>query len=629
MVSGEKTGKNKDKGVFIIYLTAAGQKLAQKLKGCLYPEAQVMKFQVKPSPPGGEGEIKESTSPNPLQSWRGFHQKQDLLSFSGVWPAALAILFIGAAGVAVRAIAPFIKDKREDPAVVVMDEKGQNVISLLSGHAGGANRLAGEIAGFLGGNPVITTATDINSLTPVDVFAAENDLEMETPKMLPSVSARHLEKKKLSVYLDSAIELPPDYEKAGKPEDADVLITGRIYGGKNYFYLRPKDIALGVGFNSGTKADEIEKAVTGIFNGAGFSALSIGLIGTHVKKASEAGLIEFARRRGLKIRGFESSELNAVSTSAVSEAALRALGARAVAEPAAILAAAGAIPGASMAIGPGSKPELIIEKQKAGKNVTVAAAKLERHKENTLTVVGTGPGGRNHLTPEAMDAIREADCIVGYKSYLAHIGPLIKGKEVVSASMTEEVLRTKKAVELAKDGKKVCLISGGDPGIYGMAGLALEVAANMAPDLKVDIVPGISALNACASRLGAPLMHDFAVISLSDRLTPWEVIEKRLEAAAKADFVTVLYNPKSGGRRTQIERARQIMLAHRDGKTPVGIVTDATRAEEEVVVTTLDEMLRHEINMKSTVIIGNSMSRRMGGKSKILTPRGYERKYSL
>ncbi|MDA8388725.1 MAG: precorrin-3B C(17)-methyltransferase [Nitrospiraceae bacterium] len=587
MVSVSK--REKSNRFFVIHVTSAGLELARRLKGGPFPEAEIMRFQK-----GG---------------------------LSGIWPEARVFIFIGAAGIAVRAIAPFIKDKNSDPAVIVMDERGGNVISLLSGHAGGANRLARQAADFLGGNPVITTATDVNSLTPVDVFAMRHALMIDPPGLLPAVSASHLRRKKLLVYSEYDIGLPPDYEAAATPEEADLLITDRFLhpaGRKRPdLYLRPKDIALGIGFNSGTGAVEMERAVAGVFEEAGFSASSIGLVATHVKKAADPGLIEFARRSGISIRGFQGDELNAVSCSpssdaAPSDAAMKALGVRGVSEPAAILAGGG---------------ELLIKKTKAGKNVTIAAVRMRRQKRNPLVVAGTGPGGPGHLTPKAIDAIREADYIVGYKSYLALIAPLTKGKTLVASAMTEEVARTKEAVRLASAGKKVCLISGGDPGIYGMAGLAIEVAAGMDPELEVLIIPGVTALNACASILGAPLMHDFAAISLSDRLTPWQVIEERLQAAARADFVTVLYNPKSSGRTTQIERARQIMLAHRRGDTPVGIVRDATRQEEDAVITTLDEMLEHEINMKSTVIIGNSMSRRLQGR--MVTPRGYERKFSF
>ena len=198
--------------------------------------------------------------------------------------------------------------------------------------------------------------------------------------------------------------------------------------------------------------------------------------------------------------------------------------------------------------------------------------------------------------------------------------------------MTQEVDRCKKAVELAMTGKTVSVISGGDPGIYAMAGLVFETIKGQesgvrSHELSVEVVPGISALNACASRLGAPLMHDFASISLSDRLTPWEMIEKRLEAAAMADFVIALYNPKSKGRAEHINKAQEIILKHRHPETPVGIVKAAMREDERIIITDLKNMLHHEIDMQTTLIIGNS--RTFTWENRMITPRGYERKFNI
>ncbi len=584
------------KGISIIYVSPSGKELAQKLKASLFPEGEIISF-------------------------KKLRNKKENREFKDIWQEARALLFIGAAGIAVRTIAPHIKSKRQDPAVVVMDEKGENVISLLSGHEGGANRIAREVAAFLGANPVITTATDLNGLTAVDLFARENALSMETPGLLPALSARHLEKRTLNVYTDIDIELPDDYTKVEEPAKADLLITDKVLDGilpaSGFFYLRPKSLVLGIGCNSGAGAEEIDSAVAMALRDSGLAWGSVKMIATHQKKAVEPGLLEYAARHSIPVRGFSSEELNAVAGVARSEAAVKALGAQAVAEPAALLAA-----------GRNDGTGLMMGKRAIG-NVTVAAARAGAGglKEKRLFVVGTGPGGLEHLTPAAMDAIRQADVVIGFKSYLAHLEPLIKGKTVISSAMTEEVVRAREATELAAQGHRVCLVSGGDPGVYGMAGLAIEVASNVDPALKVLVIPGISAVNACASMLGAPLMHDFAVISLSDRLTPWETIEKRLQAAAGADMVTVIYNPKSGGRKTQIEKALNIMRGYRDGGTPVGIVTDATREGEDAVITTLSQVDTAKINMKSTVIIGNSMSRRLGGY--MLTPRGYEKKYAL
>lgn len=244
-----------------------------------------------------------------------------------------------------------------------------------------------------------------------------------------------------------------------------------------------------------------------------------------------------------------------------------------------------------------------------------------------IYVIGTGPGSVEHITPYARKAITHSDTIVGYGTYMELISGLLDKKEVFSTGMTREIERCRKAVEIAGTGKTVAVISGGDPGIYAMAGLVLELCKEAgidAPVVDLEIIPGISALNACAARLGAPLMHDFASISLSDRLTPWERIEKRLDASASADFVIVLYNPKSKGRTAHIERAREIILKYRTPETPVGIVRGAMRENERIVITDLSDMLRHQIDMQTTVIIGNSSTYRW--KDFIVTPRGYERK---
>jgi precorrin-3B C17-methyltransferase len=249
-------------------------------------------------------------------------------------------------------------------------------------------------------------------------------------------------------------------------------------------------------------------------------------------------------------------------------------------------------------------------------------------KNGTLTITGTGPGAIEHITPKALDAIRKADTVAGYKTYMELISDLLRPEqEILSTSMMQEVERCRAALDAAEQGKNVVIVCSGDPGIYAMAGLVFELAASRESRVEIRVVPGIPALSSCAAILGAPLMHDFAVISLSDLLTPWEVIEKRLEAAAMADFVTVLYNPKSKRRTTQIERAQEIMLRHRRPDTPSGIVTGATRENEQVTLTTLEKLTFHHITMQSTVIIGNSST--FTWHNNMITPRGYNRKYEI
>jgi len=251
-----------------------------------------------------------------------------------------------------------------------------------------------------------------------------------------------------------------------------------------------------------------------------------------------------------------------------------------------------------------------------------------------LYIVGTGPGDICHLTEAARTAIKESAIIVGYNNYIDLIQPLIEGKQVIATAMMQEVDRCRAAISMARGGETVALISGGDAGIYGMAGLVFELieidggqnkeSAGSSPD--VCVIPGISAIQAAASVLGAPLMHDFSVISLSDLLTPWNLIKSRLEAAARADFVIVIFNPRSKSRVTQIEEARRIILAARPAETPAGIVRNACRKGEAATVATLGTLLDHEIDMSTIVIIGNS-STFVDRSGRMVTPRGYAGKY--
>ncbi len=252
---------------------------------------------------------------------------------------------------------------------------------------------------------------------------------------------------------------------------------------------------------------------------------------------------------------------------------------------------------------------------------------------SSLFIIGTGPGALSHLTEGARSAISASGTIVGYASYIDSIAELLSGKEIVSTPMTREAERCRIAIDLAISGKNVALVSGGDAGIYGMAGLLFELLEReyagereaSLPD--IEVIPGVSAIQAAAAALGAPLMHDFSVISLSDLLTPWEKIKKRLHAAAAADFVIVLFNPKSMSRTFQIEEAREIILSYRSGGTPTGIVRNASRNSEEVTVTVLERMLEHSIDMSSIVIVGNSETFIDHG-GRMVTPRGYARKFA-
>lgn len=241
-----------------------------------------------------------------------------------------------------------------------------------------------------------------------------------------------------------------------------------------------------------------------------------------------------------------------------------------------------------------------------------------------IYVTGLGPGLYEHMTEAAKTSLEVADIIVGYKTYIDIIADLVVGKDVRSSGMRKEVDRCQECLDLAEAGNTVTLVSSGDAGVYGMAGIMMEMVEKQGSDVEVIVVPGISAANAAASTLGAPLMHDYCVISLSDLMTDWEVIKKRIHCAGEGDFIVALYNPKSKGRPNNIVEAQEILLKYKAGSTPVGIVRNAKRTDEQATITTLEKMCDAEIDMFSMVIIGNSKTMVTKDNLHMITPRGYQ-----
>lgn len=235
-----------------------------------------------------------------------------------------------------------------------------------------------------------------------------------------------------------------------------------------------------------------------------------------------------------------------------------------------------------------------------------------------LYVVGIGPGGRENMTYKAVETVKFCDVIVGYKPYIEYLGDFVEGKELYSTGMKGEIERCNIAIKMVQQGKNTAIISTGDAGLYGMAGPILELAEG----IEVEIIPGVTAAFSASAELGSPIMHDYASISLSDLLTPWEVIEKRVEKAAEADFVITIYNPKSKGRKDHLKNAIEIISKYRNGSTPVGIVKDSGRPGTEKVITTLNNIDYDKVDMLCVLIIGNSNS--FIKEDRIITPRGYK-----
>ena len=511
------------------------------------------------------------------------------------WAGVDAFVVFLATGAAVRIVAPLLADKVSDPAVVCVDEAGRFAVALCGGHAGGANALARTVAAALGAAPVVTTATDAVGAVALDSlpgFIAAGDVAGVTRAMLdgrpPVVDNR------LGWSLPSVV--------AG-PGPERVVVTDEVVPDEpGVVALHPASLVAGVGASTGAPADEVERLLAGALAGGGLARASVAEVATIDRRVTDDAIVAL----GLPVRAFSAEALAAVDVPSPSDVVRAAVGTPSVAEAAALLGA-----------GPGA--ELVVTKQAAA-HATVAVAR-RRGPRGHLAIVGLGPGGADHRTPAAVTAVRRAEVLIGYGPYVDACADLLTpAQEVVRSPIGDETVRAKQAVTEAGAGRRVALVCSGDAGIYAMASLALEVAGDAGID--VDVVPGVTAALAAGALLGAPLGHDHALISLSDLLTPWPAIEKRLRAAAVADLVVALYNPRSKGRTWQFDAARAVLLEHRSPTTPVGVVTDATRPAEAVRLTFLGEVDPADIGMTTCVIVGSSSTRVIGGR--MVTPRGYD-----
>jgi len=381
----------------------------------------------------------------------------------------------------------------------------------------------------------------------------------------------------------------------------------------------PPSLVVGIGCNRGTGCAQIEEAVSRLFSEHGLSIESVRNIATIDIKRNEPGLLEFARKHRLPIEYFDKETLRkAKFPSRPSATVLKHVGTPAVCEAAALLSS-------------GSNA-LIVPKVSYNRTVTIAVARFassgEGEKRGKLFLVGIGPGNPEHMTFRAREAINHSEMVIGYQTYIKLIEPFLGEKEVIATGMGAEVERVKMAISLAKKGRIVSLVSSGDTGIYGMAGLVGEIIREKSGDeFDIEVIPGVPLLAASAALLGAPISGDFVSISLSDYLVPWAEITLRLKLAAQGNFVIVLYNPRSQRRQHQVARAREIIRQYRPPSTPVGIATNAYRQKQGVVITDLEHMLDYEIGMNTTIIIGNSTTFTLNNW--MVTPRGYQTKYDF
>jgi cobalt-precorrin 5A hydrolase/precorrin-3B C17-methyltransferase len=524
---------------------------------------------------------------------------------AGAWPRSDWLVLCMAAGAAVRLIAPHLTSKHEDPAVVCVDDAGTFAVALSGAHHGG-NVLAGMVADALGAEPVVTTASDVLGFTALDHLGAGLGLRLDpaTRGAVAAVSGRLMAGEPVALHRTRPWPtgpLPGNVTDASAPAAPGIVVgdeTTDVPAG--CLVYRPRSLVVGVGASRGVTAGEVASLVDQALAGAGLSPLSVARLATVDLKADEAGIVEAAEARGWPLVAHPAARLAGIEVPNPSEVVRAEIGIPSVAEAAA-LADGG---------------ELLVAKRKSAM-ATVAVARLPV--SGRLALVSTGPGAEELVTPAAVAALAGAELVVGLDQYVERVRRWLRpGTEVAASPIGDEVARAELAVDEAVAGRSVVLLSGGDVGVYAMASPALERAP---AGLDVVVVPGVTAANAAAALLGSPLGHDHCSISLSDLLTPWEVIQRRVRAAADGDFVVSFYNPRSRGRDWQLGEAVKLLLERREPSTPVGIVTDASRPAQQVELTTLGELDPASVGMLSIVVAGNSQTAMLGGR--MVTPRGY------
>ncbi len=540
------------------------------------------------------------------------------------------IVGVCASGILIRSLAHLLNDKQAEPSVIAVAEDGSAVVPLLGGHHG-ANALARRIAELLKVSPAITTAGDLRFGVALD--APPEGWTLANPEHAKDAMAALLAGAKARITGDA-----PWLEKSDLPlgEDGEIELAVSptvAEGSSARLVYHPKSVALGVGCERGCEPSELIDLAEQTLKAHKLAPEAIGLVASLDLKADEAAVHALAGHFDVPARFFAADELNNQSPRLKnpSDVVMREVGCPGVAEGAALACV-------------GLQGGLVVEKTKSARAtcaLALGAALLDAastgRARGRLSVVGIGPGGEPWRSAEAVSLLRAATDWVGYGLYLDLVSDLAGERREHRFDLGEEEARARHALELAGEGREVALICSGDAGIYAMASLVFELldtgssgapVSDAAHRVEITVAPGISALQAAAARAGAPLGHDFCAISLSDLLTPWEAIEKRLHAAAQGDFVVALYNPKSRRRRNQLVDAIAILRGERPGSTPVIIAASLGRPEEMITTVALADFDPEMVDMLSIVIVGSSATRRIATHKpeRIYTPRGYEAK---
>ncbi|MEM9061340.1 MAG: precorrin-3B C(17)-methyltransferase [Pseudomonadota bacterium] len=553
-----------------------------------------------------------------------------------LFAAGTPIIGICAAGILIRSVAPLLSDKRIEPPVIAVSEDGSSVVPLLGGHRG-ANDLAARISDVLGAHAAVTTASDLVHGVALD--SPPPGWRIRNAQALGAVTAALLAGDEMRLqghcpHLEPLARLPnvnfdPEASRALGQAGATLCAVGSdgLPEPDCQIGYEPTNVALGVGCARGCPPEELIGLVQTTLRSAGIAPEAIAGVFSLDLKADEAAMIELAATLRVPFRLFDADRLEAETHRLAnpSDIVFAEVGCHGVAEASALAAA-------------GDEAELIVEKQKTAQATCALArapepiVELKGRRRGVVSLIGIGPGRADWRTPEASRLIAQADELVGYGFYIDLLGPLGRNKPRADFPLGGEEDRCRYALEEAAKGRDIAVICSGDAGIYAMGALVYELMAreeNGVSDAarRIDVVtaPGISALQAAAARIGAPLGHDFCAISLSDLLTPTEDIRRRVRAAAEGDFVIAFYNPVSMRRRALFPEAIDVLRGHRPGATPVILARSLGRDDETIETVRLNEVHVDQVDMMTVVLVGSSQSRTVsvGGRARVFTPRGY------
>ena len=547
------------------------------------------------------------------------------------WEELDLIIFIGSIGASIRLINTFLTTKDKDPGVIVIDKKGSKVIPIIGSHQSNTQNIAFQISNLFNGEIIETNNSNDQNYLNIDSFGNQWGWKRSgETKDWSKLVIKQSKNEKLFCKQDSGNNLWNTSESAKHinhlfdtdPNKESSTLHISVCGNHNKSW-HPPTLWVGIGCERNTSREFIENSLNNFFESNNLSQLSIAGFATIDIKKNEKGILELAEIKNLPIKFFNNETLSKIIVPNPSNVVLKEIGTPSVAEAACLKAA-------------GEDSKLLKEKKifKNKRNltnnngaVTIAVAESKnQYSPSTggIHIIGSGPGDISFLTNNARKALSKCSIWIGYKMYLDLIKPLKRNDQVlIESKLTEEKQRCEKAIKLAEEGIQVALISSGESGFYGMAGLLLELLQKTKKAHRpfYEVHPGISSLQLAAAISGAPLMNDFCSVSLSDKLTPWKIILKRIEGALLGDFVIAIFNPQSIERNWQLKTIIDLCIKTRRGDTPVLIARQVGRENQSKKFFNLNTIPFKEIDMLSIIIIGNSQTTLVDGI--FLTPRGY------